>query len=156
VDGVKTAAATTAPTTTYFQIENICWELKSPVLPRRSCMTGTCTQARGNQPGSGAALQSRQPVLVHSNRWMEKQPVQPMDKERLDEGAAGKAHGAQFGSRSLAPIQVEKQVQTWAQNSSLQLKLKTRKTVHLWGQPVSSILLFDDHLALFPLKNLCG
>lgn len=44
VDGVSTAAATTAPTTTYLQIDSI-WSLETkPTCPSSSCITGTCKQ----------------------------------------------------------------------------------------------------------------
>lgn len=42
VEGVRTAAATTAPTTTYLQMDSIWSPDTKPVCPSRSCITGTC------------------------------------------------------------------------------------------------------------------
>ena len=42
VDGVRTAAATVAPTTTKRHCLNICSEETMPVLPSSICMMGTC------------------------------------------------------------------------------------------------------------------
>ena len=44
VDGVRTAAAMVAPTTTYRHCESIISDVTTPVCPRSSWITGTCKE----------------------------------------------------------------------------------------------------------------